>query len=221
MVVAVVLALGVGSGAGAGAPVVSMCPANTETASARLRIVAAHVRSKGFIFVAPEKLAKTLQSSNEASMIGLTVPCQARTDYVRFALALFPCIQSKSGFMTLRASLLRELNNPNFSVDQRAELCCDIARDFENKGEYEEARKVLGSYWRRIGEKPKLSGLEESTAAEVLLRAGVLTGYIGSKHRIEDAQESAKNLISQSQSIFEARKNRKKIAEAQTELALI
>ena len=74
---------------------------------------------------------------------------------------------------------------------------------------------------RRIGEQPKLSGLEESTAAEVLLRAGVLTGYVGSKNQIEDAQENAKDLITQSQAIFEARKNRKKIAEAQTELALI
>lgn len=61
----------------------SMCPASTETASARLRIVAAHVRSKGFIFVAPGEFAKTLQRANEASMIGLTVPCKARTDYVR------------------------------------------------------------------------------------------------------------------------------------------
>jgi tetratricopeptide (TPR) repeat protein len=123
--------------------------------------------------------------------------------------------------MTLRASLLRELDNPSLSVDRHAELCCDIARDFENKGEYEEARKVLSGYWRRIGEKPKLSGLEESTAAEVLLRAGVLTGYVGSKNQIEDAQENAKDLISQSHAIFEARKNKKKIAEAQTELALI
>jgi tetratricopeptide (TPR) repeat protein len=123
--------------------------------------------------------------------------------------------------MTLRASLLRELENPSLSVDRRAELCCDIARDFENKGEYEEARKVLSGYWRRIGEKPKLSGLEESTAAEVLLRVGVLTGYVGSKNQIEDAQENAKDLITQSHAIFEARKNKKKIAEAQTELALI
>jgi tetratricopeptide (TPR) repeat protein len=123
--------------------------------------------------------------------------------------------------MILRASLLRELDNPNLSADRHAELCCDIAREFENKGEYEEARKVLSGYWRRIGEKPKLSGLEESTAAEVLLRVGVLTGYIGSKNQIEDAQENAKDLITQSHAIFEARKNKKKIAEAQTELALI
>jgi tetratricopeptide (TPR) repeat protein len=123
--------------------------------------------------------------------------------------------------MTLRASLLRELDNPNLSVNSRAELCCDIARDFENKGEYEEARKALRDYWRRIGEQPKVSGLEQSAAAEVLLRAGVLTGYVGSKNQIANAQENAKDLITQSHEIFEARKNRKKIAEAQTELALI
>ena len=56
-----VLALG-GGGAGAGAPVVSICPASAETASARLRIAAAHVLRKVFIFVAPKKFAKSLQA---------------------------------------------------------------------------------------------------------------------------------------------------------------
>jgi len=123
--------------------------------------------------------------------------------------------------MTLRASLLRELDNSGLSVDRHAEVCCDLARDFENTGEYEAARRALRDYWRRIGEQPKLSGLEETTAAEVLLRAGVLTGYVGSKNQIEEAQENAKDLITQSQAIFEARSNKKKIAEAHTELALI
>ena len=154
-------------------------------------------------------------------MIGLRVPCKARTDYVRFAFRSLSFHSVEQRFMTLRASLLRELDNPSLSVDRRAELCCEVARDSEDRGEYEKARQALREYWRRIGEQPKLSGLEESTAAEVLLRAGVLTGYVGSKNQIEDAQENAKDLISKSQAIFEARKNRKKIAEAQTELALI
>jgi hypothetical protein len=98
MVVAVdvVLVLG-GSGAGAGAPVVSICPASAVTASVRLRIVATHIRRKGFIFVAPREFAKSLQR-NPISMIGLTKPCKARTDYVRFALgfALFPCNLEKA-----------------------------------------------------------------------------------------------------------------------------
>jgi len=122
--------------------------------------------------------------------------------------------------MTLRASLLRELENPSLSVDSRAERCCEVAREFEDKGEYEDARKVLARYWRRIGEHPKLKGLERSIAGEVLLRAGVLTGIIGGKDQIADAQEQAKDLISQSLTIFESRKYKKKIAEAQTELAL-
>ena len=68
-----------------------------------------------------------------------------------------------------------------------------------------EACKVLSDYWPRIGEAPKLAGLEPSTAAELLLRAGVLTGIIGAYRQIPDAQETAKDLLTQSHSIFESR----------------
>lgn len=122
--------------------------------------------------------------------------------------------------MTLRASLLGELQNPNLSVDHRAELACAVAKDFEDKGEYEEARRLLSAYWRGIGERPNLTGLQPNTSAEVSLRVGVLTGWIGSKHQIADAQEKAKDLITQSLAFFEARQSRKRIAEAQIELAL-
>ena len=122
--------------------------------------------------------------------------------------------------MTLRASLLRELVNPNLSVGGRAELCCELAKDFEDKGEYEEAREVLSGLWPCIDQRPRVKGLEPVIAAEVLLRAGVLTGWIGSSHQIPDAQERAKNLISESLTIFESRNYKKKVAEAHTELAL-
>lgn len=120
--------------------------------------------------------------------------------------------------MTLRASLLRELDNPNLSVNARVERLCEATRELENRGEYEEARKVLGDYWPRIGEAPDLTGLEESTAAELLLRAGVITGIIGAYRQIPEFQEIAKDLITQSQSIFESHQAIKKIAEARTEL---
>lgn len=116
--------------------------------------------------------------------------------------------------MTLSASLLRELVNPNLDVGGRAELCCELAKEFENKGEYEEAREMLSGLWPHIGARPKVKGLKPDTAAEVLLRAGVLTGWIGSD------QEQAKDFISESLTIFEFRKYKKKISEAQTELAL-
>ena len=121
--------------------------------------------------------------------------------------------------MTLRASLLREVLNPTVSVGRRVELCCELAQEFENKGEYEEARELLSGLWPEMGQRPEVADLEQDTAAEVLLRAGVLTGWLGSYHQITDPQEKAKNLISESLTIFEARKYPRKIAEAQTELA--
>ncbi len=122
--------------------------------------------------------------------------------------------------MTLITSRSRELKNQPFTAERSTEVCCEQAKQLEDKGEYEAARKMLNAQWRGIGEHPKLAGLEPSTAGEVLLRAGTLTGAIGSKNQIEDAQEIAKNLITESLTIFQSLSYRKKIAEAQTELAL-
>jgi len=104
--------------------------------------------------------------------------------------------------------------NPNLDVRGRVELCCELAREFENKGEYEEAREMLSGVWPRMDQRPRVKGLEPDVAAEVLLRAGVLTGWIASD------QEQAKDYISESLTILESRKYKKKTAEAQTELAL-
>jgi tetratricopeptide (TPR) repeat protein len=122
--------------------------------------------------------------------------------------------------MTLEASLKRELEIPDLSQNARAELSCAFAHELENKGDYEEARKALSHYWPRIGENPNVYGLEPGAAAELLLRAGALTGIIGGQRQIANAQETAKDLITQSHSIFESRQNKKKVAEALTELAL-
>ena len=111
--------------------------------------------------------------------------------------------------MSLLTSLLRDLENSSLSVNDRVERCCEATRDLENRGEYEEARKALSDYWPRIGEAPKLDGLEPSTAAELLLRAGVLTGIIGAYRPIPEAQTIAKDLITQSRAIFESRQNQK------------
>ena len=117
--------------------------------------------------------------------------CKSVSECVRFARNTYLKFRSH---MTLKASLLRELLNPNLSVGGRAELCCELAREFENRGDYVEACEVLSAFWPRIGERPRLEGLGQAIAAEVLLRAGVLTGIIGSSRQIADAQETAKNL---------------------------
>jgi tetratricopeptide (TPR) repeat protein len=120
--------------------------------------------------------------------------------------------------MTLLASLLQQLESTSLSPDQRAGLRCQLSKSLEDAGDYEAARQVLSEFWQYMGERPKIEGLERSTAAEVLLRVGVLTGWIGSKQQIEGAQETAKDFISESISTFES--SHAKVAEAQTELAL-
>ena len=96
----------------------------------------------------------------------------------------------------------------------------DCPKNLKNPADYEGARRAMGELWQRVGERPMLEGLDKLTRAEVLLRAGVLTGWIGSAKQIEDAQETAKNLISESITIFEELQNAEKVAEAQTEIAV-
>ncbi len=121
--------------------------------------------------------------------------------------------------MDVQTSLLRQLENPNLTRDQQAELRCELAKELENTGDYEAACQAMSEFWQRIDEHPRLDGLDITTKAEVLLRAGVLTGRIGSNSQIAGAQETAKNLISESISIFESRSYAKKVLEAQIELA--
>jgi tetratricopeptide (TPR) repeat protein len=119
--------------------------------------------------------------------------------------------------MDSQAIDLRQLNNKNLSPNERAVLRCRLAKQHEDMGQHEAAREAMGELWQRIGEHPKIEGLEPSVAGEVLLRAGVLTGWLGSCNQIAEAQEIARNLISESVRLFESGE---KIAEAQIELAL-
>src|SRR6266480_1230920 len=80
---------------------------------------------------------------------------------------------------------------------------CLSAKDFEGAGEYESARAELADRWQQVGERPNLEGLNEVTQAELLLRAGTLSGWIGSAQQIDGAQEVAKDLISESARRFE------------------
>jgi tetratricopeptide (TPR) repeat protein len=89
----------------------------------------------------------------------------------------------------------------------------------EDAGEYERAREALGELWQGVGRILHVERLERSTAAEVLLRAGVLTGWLGSINEIKGSQESAKNLITKSSRIFAALSEAQRVMEAQTEIA--
>jgi CheY-like chemotaxis protein len=121
--------------------------------------------------------------------------------------------------MTLTDSLLRQLEDPTLSHDERARLRCEVAADFEHRGQYEAAREALGELWRGVGQRPALEGLTERTAAEVLLRVGALSAWLASAAQDEEGQQTAKDLISESITRFEALGEPAKAAAAQSDLA--
>jgi tetratricopeptide (TPR) repeat protein len=129
-----------------------------------------------------------------------------------------PNSKKASPHMTLAETLLEQLENPALSRDERAQLQCQIAADFEHRGQYEAARTALGDLWQGVGKRPALEGLSELTTAEVLLRAGTLSGWLASAAQDRAAQAAAKDLIGESISRFEALGELNRAAAAQSDL---
>jgi tetratricopeptide (TPR) repeat protein len=96
---------------------------------------------------------------------------------------------------------------------------CELAKKFEGAGDYEAAIAAMGQLWKSQNDAEILENLDERAIAELVLRQGVLTGWMGSTRQIEGSQETAKDLISQSITIFEGLRESNKVAEAEADLA--
>ena len=112
-----------------------------------------------------------------------------------------------------------KLNIAHLNAEDEALLRCKTALEQKDRGDYIGAQETMRPLWKRVGERPKTTGLDPSVAAEVLLCVGILTSWIGSKNQIRDAQELAKNLITQSMTYFESSRDVTKVAVAQSEIA--
>jgi tetratricopeptide (TPR) repeat protein len=104
--------------------------------------------------------------------------------------------------------------------DRHARRACEEAQKLERVGDYEGARVALRDLWSRIGEPPRIAQLPVDTQAEVLLRVGSLSGLWGSAKQVSGAQEFARDLLTESITLFESLGEQDKRAEAMTDLAL-
>lgn len=120
--------------------------------------------------------------------------------------------------MNLADSRLKGLDR--LTADERALTRCSVAADLIHAGQFEGAREALEDLWQGIGERPSLQGLAETTAAEVLLQCGALTGCLGASKQAEGAQDAAKDLIGEALRIFESHSLQARAAEAEYELAV-
>ena len=103
---------------------------------------------------------------------------------------------------------------------QSAVAACREAKEFENLGDFEAAREALSPFWNGIGERPRVEGLAPVDQAELLLRAGTVSGWMGTTGQVSGAQQFAKDMISESIRSFEQLGYTEKVAEAQTDLAI-
>ncbi len=111
-----------------------------------------------------------------------------------------------------------KLQTSRLTANEEALVRCQAALERRDAGDYEGAQDVIQPIWHGIGTHPETAGLHPSIAAEVLYSVGVLTGWIGSQIQVKGAQETAKDLITESITYFEAVGDQKRVAEARTEL---
>ena len=103
---------------------------------------------------------------------------------------------------------------------ERAHELMARARELQDAQSFEAARMVLSEFWQDIGDRPKLDGLDANTRAEMLLLVGTLSGWLGSVRQTPGAQETAKDLISESSALFEELGLTEKVAETRVELGI-
>jgi tetratricopeptide (TPR) repeat protein len=115
--------------------------------------------------------------------------------------------------MDLQTSVFE--NQTDFSVIDNVAPLCELAKTLEEAGEFERAAETLRSLWKGLPHRPDTEGLDDEAKAELLMRAGTLTGWLGSAKQVPGAQEIAKDLISESATLFETLGMTEKVAEAQ------
>ena len=104
--------------------------------------------------------------------------------------------------------------------DADAKTKCELALELQGLGEYEAAREALAGLWAGIGQQPNIEGLSPADQAEVLLRVGALSGYLGSSGQVPGTQEFAKDLITKAIYAYQELGNDNYVADAQNALAI-
>lgn len=116
-----------------------------------------------------------------------------------------------------KASTVNNLESYHFSLSDQVQACCTIAREKLELGDYEAACATLREWWT-IGTWPKQEGLSQAAAAELLLVAGTLSGWVASTRQMSGGQKSAEGLLNGAIALFDHLGYRSSAAEARIEL---
>jgi tetratricopeptide (TPR) repeat protein len=114
---------------------------------------------------------------------------------------------------------MAKLDTSHLPANALALSLCERALQLKDRGEFDAAREVMRPLWKQLGQRPDTEGLNPTTTAEVLLCAGILTSWIGGQNQIKEADEWARDLLTESMRLFEAEEGTTKVAQARTEIA--
>ena len=143
---------------------------------------------------------------------------QGRPERTNIAFAIAQLLRLPEA-STLMRTTSPKLETAHLTANEEASLRCQTALELRDRGDYDGARDIMAPLWSGIGSRPKTTGLHSSVVSDVLLCAGILTGWLGSRNEIKQADDYARDLITESITLYEAAGDSKKVAEARTELA--
>lgn len=119
--------------------------------------------------------------------------------------------------MPIDSKVLAQIQSSPLSLSEQVQACCTIAREQLELGDYDAGCGVLKQWWT-IGEWPRQEGLRQAAAAELLLTAGTLTGWVDSTRQVEGGQRLAERLLSGAIALFNHLGDSKSSAEAEVEI---
>ena len=117
----------------------------------------------------------------------------------------------------IQANQLQQVEPSPTTVSEQVMECCRIAREKLELGDYDAGCAVLQPWWT-IGEWPKQAGLSQGAAAEVMLTAGTLSGWVASTRDVDGGQSCAERLLSGAVVMFDHLGDMARSGEARAEL---
>lgn len=119
----------------------------------------------------------------------------------------------------MKTSSLTRQAVSHLTADEDAVSRCESAIVSKDQADGDGALKAMRPLWKLMGGRPNTDGLDPAVTAEVMLTAGILSGWLGGRMEIKAAQEEAKNLITESITYFESVGDTKMLGAARSELA--
>src|ERR1700720_893889 len=104
--------------------------------------------------------------------------------------------------LVAKANSIRNIETSSLTLSEEVQACCTIARERLEAGDYDAGCAALQPWWT-LGEWPRHAGLNNRAAAELLLTAGILSGWVASTRQVHGDQKQAGGLLNGAIALFE------------------